>query len=322
MEDGLLSVVVPVYNAPKILPVLYQRIVAALTPWIDFEIIFVNDACPAGSEEEILKLIPQDTRVKYLKLARNYGQHIAISAGLDYASGNYAVVMDCDLQDQPEDIKKLYDARAEGNYDVVLGVRAKRKDKFLKRVLAVVYRKIYRSLSHEHITYNHANFSIITRDVIMAYRQFREQKRSYSELLKCLTDNIAFIDVAHAPRYEGKSSYSFSKYFKLGINYILFSSGKPLVFSMYAAILLFLFAAIFGVTLVWDYFVNSSVLAGWTSLMVIICFFSGLQMLFIGILGAYVGAIFDEAKNRPLYTLRGTVNIERPFIAEEWKKTW
>lgn len=316
MEPKLLSIVVPLYKAPKILPVLYQRIVDSLSSWINFEIILVNDSCPAGSEPEALKLAAQDARVKYIKLARNYGQHIAISAGLDHARGDYAVVMDCDLQDQPEDIKNLYDALQEGAYDIVLGVRAARKDSWLKRCLAALYRKIYRLLTKERIKKNHANFSIITRKTIKSYRQFREQKRSYSELLKCLTDNIGFIDVDHAQRYEGKSSYNFSKYISLGINYILFSSGRPLVFSIYAAGLLFMFAALFGVKLVWNYLVYSTAPTGWTSLMVAICFFSGLQMLFLGILGAYIGAIFDEAKRRPLYTVSDTMNIIHP-ISEE-----
>lgn len=317
MKAVFLSVVVPVYKAPRILPVLYQRIVAALSSWADFEIILVNDACPAGSGQEIMKLAAKDARVKYINLSRNYGQHIAISAGLDYASGDYAVVMDCDLQDQPEDIKKLYEACVNGGYDAVLGVRAVRRDIWFKRFCTFVYRKIYRALAQEKIKQDHANFSIVTRRTVETYRRFREKKRSYSELLKCLTDNIGFIDVEHSSRYEGKSSYNFFKYFKLGVNYILFSSGKPLAFSIYAAILLFLLAALFGAKLVWDYFFYASPPAGWTSLMVSICFFSSLQMFFLGILGAYIGAIFDEAKGRPLYTVSNTVNIEPDILKEQ-----
>ena len=311
MTGRLLSVVIPVYGAPEIVPVLYQRLIAALADWTDFELIMVDDSCPTGSGRELAKLAEADSRVKVITLSLNRGQHIAISAGLDYAAGDYVAVMDCDLQDRPEELRNLYDHLVNGAYDAVFGVRADRQDSWFKRFRAGCYHAVFYRVSQGSVKtkLDHANFSIITRQTAGHYRLFKEGNRSYSELIKHLTGNIGFLDVRHAPRHSGQSSYCWRKYIKVAVEYILGNSNRPLIIAIYCAFISFSIAFILALKIAYGYFVHGSTVPGWTSLAMISCFFSGLQMLFFGILGLYIGAIFNESKKRPLYLVSQTKNL-------------
>lgn len=313
MEKVFLSIVTPVYGAPKIIPVLYQRLVEELTPWADFEIIMVNDACPKGSGEEVKKLADKDERVKFVNLSRNFGQHAAISAGLDYANGDYVVVMDCDLQDPPEEIRKLYDTLVEGGHKAVFGVRKKRQDSLIKRARSKVFGIIYNYLSDDalkDVNGEVSNFSIVTRQVALAFRAFHEKRRSYSGIIMKIVPHVHLTDVKHSTRYEGKSSYSLTKLLDLAIGILIFNSSKPLFFSFYCGLGFFLLALILAARSVYHYFLFGPAVIGWTSIMVVICFFSGLQMLFLGIIGSYLNNIFTETKRRPLYVVDSTQNVD------------
>ena len=307
----LLSVVIPVYGAPEIVPLLYRRLTEALDSWTDFELVMVDDACPAGSGLELAKLAETDSRVKVVTLSTNRGQHIAISAGLDYAAGDYVAVMDCDLQDPPEELETLYNHLAEGGYDAVFGVRANRQDNWFKRFRANCYHALFYRIAQQPVKTkrDHANFSIITRQLAEHFRLFRERNRSYSELIKHLTCNIGFLDVRHAARHSGRSSYSLRKYVNVGVAYILGNSNRPLIISIYCAFIAFFIALVLGLRVAFNYFAHGTTVPGWTSLAMIVCFFSGLQMLFLGIVGLYIGAIFNESKKRPLYLVSKTQNL-------------
>lgn len=309
----LLSVVIPVYGAPKILPVLYERLVAALSPWTDFELILVNDHCPYGSGEVIEELAAQDSRVIFIDLIRNYGQHVAITAGLDQARGDYAVVMDCDLQDQPEEIKKMYDQLVSGNYEAVFGIRKDRQHSKRQRVESKVFTFFYRLLSQGVAkTSNDAgNFSIITGKLVRAYRLFREDDRLYGVIIGRILPGVGFVEVAHGQRYEGKSSYNFSKRLTLALNTIISNSNKPLIFAIYGAFGAFALAAVIGIKTLITYLVWGVGISGWTSLMLILCFFSGMQMLFLGILGAYLGSASTAVKRRPMYIINKVANVDK-----------
>ncbi|MDR1045148.1 MAG: glycosyltransferase family 2 protein [Candidatus Adiutrix sp.] len=307
----LLSVVIPVYGAPTILPVLYERLVAALSPWTDFELIMVNDHCPQGSGNILEELAAKDRRVKFIDFIRNYGQHIAIAAGLDYARGDYAVVMDCDLQDQPEEIKKMYDHLAGGGFEAVFGVRINRQHGTMRRLESKVFNVLYRLLAQNatKTTQNIGNFSIISRKAIDAHRLFRESERLYGAVIGRILPEAGYVEVAHSQRCDGESSYTLIKKFRLAANTIIANSNKPLIFAVYCALGAFALSLLIGLKILVSYLLYGTAVSGWTSLMLALCFFSGLQMLFLGVLGAYMGSASTAVKHRPLYIISKSRNV-------------
>ena len=313
MPRPFLSVVSPVYGAPDLLPLLSERLKASLEPWADFEIILVNDACPQGSGAVAEKLAAADSRVKLIDLSRNYGQHAAISAGLDRAEGDYVVVMDCDLQDQPEEIRKMYDHLRAGGFEAVFGSRRRRRDGWFKQARSLAFRRVISLLADNSLQITRddtSNFSIITRRVALAYRSFQERERLYGVIVGRILPKIGLVEVEHAPRPSGRSSYNLRKNIRLAANAVIANSHQPLVFSIYCALGLFVLAFALGAKVLAAYFLYGSPVLGWTSTMVVSCFFFGLQMLFMGILGAYIGQIALESKRRPFYLVARTLNLD------------
>ena len=210
-----ISVVVPVYGCRAALHELHRRLVESVsTITDDFEIILVNDACPQNSWEVIEEICKEDSRVKGIELSRNFGQIMAITAGLDASKGDWVVVMDCDLQDRPEEIPNLYRKAQEG-YDVVFARRAHRKDSFLKVLVSKIFYKIYSFASDGHYDPAICNFSISKRVVIDNYCKMREMHRAFVIYVKWLGFKQTAIDVEHDQRFEGKSSYNMKKRFKM-----------------------------------------------------------------------------------------------------------
>ena len=314
MSRPFLSVVIPVYGAPELLPLLYERLRVALEPWADFEMIMVNDACPLGSGEVAADLAARDTRVKVIDLMRNYGQHVAISAGLDQAEGAYVVVMDCDLQDPPEEIKKIYDHLKAGAFEAVFGSRRVRRDGWFKHIRSRAFRLAINALSEGALKVREdtANFSVITRRVVLAYRLFQEKERLYGAIVSRIVPHLGVVAVEHAARPSGRSAYDLKKNIRLAFNAVISNSHRPLVLSIYCALGLFVLAFALGAKVLFSYFLHGSPVLGWTSTIVVICFFFGVQMLFLGILGAYIGQIALESKGRPFYLTARTLNLAGP----------
>ncbi|NTV73798.1 MAG: glycosyltransferase family 2 protein [Holophaga sp.] len=304
-----ISVVTPVYKAARILPELHRRLTLALeaiTP--DFEILMVNDHSPEGDWEVIRELARADPRVKGLNLSRNFGQHFAITAGLDHAQGEWIVVMDCDLQDQPEEIAKLY-AKAQEGYDAVFGRRHERKDAFLKKAMSTAYYRIYEYLIDETIDGCVANFSIISRQVAQSIGELREQNRSYGLFAKWVGFRTTAIDIDHAARYEGLTSYTSGRLIRLAIDSIVSQSNKPLRLFIRLGFLIALVSFAFIVYILYRHFFVGIRIEGWASVMVSLWFISGLLFMNLGILGLYIGKTFDEAKRRPLYVVRDRIGL-------------
>jgi len=305
-ERPHISVVTPVYGCARALPELYERLVKTLTQITEnFDIIMVNDQSPDEAWSVILQLSIKDPRVKGINLSRNFGQHRAITAGLDYADGEWVVVMDCDLQDQPEEIIKLYNKAQEG-YDVVFGRRVERKDTFFKKITSKMYNRTLEFLSgmaHDEST---ANFSIISKNVVKYFRRMREQNRGYAPFVTWLGFRRADIDIEHAPRAYGRSSYSFRKLVTLAVDTIVAHSNKPLRLSIEFGFLMTFLSILYAIWLIIKYFIYGVPVQGWTSVMVSIYFIGGLLFANLGILGLYIGKIFNETKNRPLYVVSET----------------
>jgi len=298
-----LSVVTPVYGCGKTLSVLYTRLERALSEISnDFEIIMINDASPDNAWKEIKDLASKDKRVKGINFSRNFGQHRAITAGLDYAKGDWVVVMDCDLQDQPEEIVKLYNKAQEG-YDVVFGRRYDRKDRYIKQIGSKIFYKIYDYLSDSNTDHSIGNFSIISKKVVKNFRKLNEQHQPYGYFVNWLGFKRIHMDIEHSTRLSGQSSYSFKKLLNLAIDNIVSQSNKPLRMSIKFGFMLSAFSAFYAFYLIIKYFLADEVITGWTSVMVSIYFIGGLLFANLGFIGLYIGKTFDEIKNRPLYII-------------------
>ncbi|AUB83528.1 glycosyltransferase [Candidatus Thiodictyon syntrophicum] len=310
----LISVVIPVYKAEDCLRELYRRIRASLeTMSADFEVIFVED-CGGDRSWAIMRDLAQlDPRVKGLQFSRNFGQHYGITAGLDYCRGDWVVVMDCDLQDQPEEIPRLYDKAQEG-YDVVYARRALRQDSFFKRMSSRAFYAVFDYLTEQQSDPATANFGIYSRDVIDNFRRMRESVRAFPLFIRWLGFPSAAIDVEHAPRFSGKSSYTFNKLLHLAINSIVAQSNRPLRLSIKFGFVMAFCSLLFGCYAMLRYLIYSVPVMGWTSVIVSIYFLAGLMFINIGFLGLYIGRIYDEAKQRPLYVVREHLNLMQGSI--------
>ncbi|NNN70325.1 glycosyltransferase family 2 protein [Vibrio sp. 3-2(1)] len=298
-----LSVVIPVYGACESLDELISRLTSTLkTKTNDFEIILVNDASPDRSWETIKEHALIEPRVKGINLSRNFGQHRAINAGLAHSQGRWVVVMDCDLQDQPEDICILYEKALEG-FDVVFGKRTERKDSFLKKLSSKVFYRVYDYLTGYITDHSIANFSIISRKVVNSYLLMKEQHKPYGYFVNWLGFKRVNIDVNHAQRPQGHSSYTFKKLLQLASDNIISQSNKPLRMSIKFGFSMSLFSMLYSVYLVFQYLINDIPVAGWTSVMVSIYFVSGIILANLGFVGLYIGKVFDETKGRPMYVV-------------------
>lgn len=305
-----ISVVVPVYGCPAAVQPLCTRLKATLTQLTeDYEIILVNDACPKGSWNEIEKACKENERVVGIELSRNFGQMKAILAGLEYATGDWIVVMDCDLQDRPEEIVNLYNKAQEG-YDVVFARRKVRNDNFLKVFLARQFYKLYRFATDGNYDEAVCNFSIIKRCVAESYCEMKEQHRGYVMYLRWLGFRQTVIDVQHDSRYEGKSSYSLQKRIDMALELLTSQSDKPLRMMVATGFCMAVISLIALVYLVISYFFRH-VTIGWTSIVASVFLMGGFTIMVIGIVGIYVGNIFMQTKSRPLYVIRQIKRGER-----------
>ena len=309
MNKPLLSIVSPVYHGEKMVAELVRRnkeSASAITD--DFEIILVNDASPDNSWAEIEKQCALDPRVKGLDLSRNFGQHYAITAGLHYASGEWIVVMDCDLQDRPEEIPNLFRKAQEG-FDIVYARRAIRQDGFWKKQSSLWFHRVFRLLSGLETDGTIANFGIYHCRVIEEFNKMPERARAFSSLVGYLGFRVAAIDVEHAARAEGKSSYRLSTLLRLTFDLIIANTNRPLQFAVglgFAMSALAFLLALYNITAKCLGIIG---VPGYTSTVFSIWFVGGLQLFVLGILGLYVGKTFDQVKGRPLFVVREKVNF-------------
>jgi glycosyltransferase involved in cell wall biosynthesis len=269
----------------------------------EFEIIFVNDASTERDWQIIEELAGKDNRVTGINLSRNFGQHYAITAGLDYCNGDWIVVMDGDLQDKPEEIKKLFDKTSDG-YEIVVGKRENRRDSLVVRMTSKLFYMVFNYLTGQKFDNKVANFGIYSKRVIDNVKMLKEADRSFGLLISLVGFSKLEIDVDHANRTSGKSAYSFKSRLNLAFDHILSHSNKPLILSIQVGFTISLLSLFYAFWLVIRYFISSHVADGWTSLMVSLFFLSGLIIVVTGMVGLYVGKIYSEVKNRPLYIVQ------------------
>lgn len=300
-----LSVVIPVYRAEDCLEELYRRLVSALSGLSqDFEIVMVEDCGGDRSWDIIQRLALQDARVKGMQFSRNFGQHYGITAGLDHCDGDWVVVMDCDLQDRPEDIPLLY-AKAQEGYDVVHALRDRHNDALMKRWGSNLYFKLlgyFADVAYE----TPGNFRILSRKVVENFRQLREQLRYSTGLLHWMGFPTAYVPVQQAERYAGETSYTFRKLINLALDIVIAFSDKPLRLAVRLGFLIAFLAFCYGLYILVRALLYGSAITGWSSLIVSIYFIGGIIIAILGVIGIYLGKTFDETKKRPLYIVMNT----------------
>jgi polyisoprenyl-phosphate glycosyltransferase len=298
-----ISIISPVYRAEPIIDELVVRIVKSIEPiTTNFEIILVDDLSPDNSWKKIEENCIKDSRVKGIKLSRNFGQHYAITAGIDKSKGDWIVVMDCDLQDQPEEIVKLYNKALEG-FDVVLAQRVERKDTFLKKLGSSLFYKSLSYLTGTKQDASIANFGIYSKKVIDAIKTMRESIRYFPTMVNWVGFKKIAIEINHAERSEGTTSYNLKKLLNLALDIILAYSDKPLRLTIKLGLIVSASSFCFGIFYIIKWLLGDIQVLGYTSLILAICFFSGCIIAVLGIVGLYIGKIFEGVKNRPIYII-------------------
>jgi len=303
-----LSVVVPVFNESSLIEELLKRVkanVKLITE--DFEILVVDD----GSKDETWGLIEaeakKESRIKGIKFSRNFGHHYAITAGLHNSEGEWVVVMDGDLQDRPEVIPELY-KKAQTGFDVVFVSRKNRPEKLYYRMAQKIFYLILRSLSGIDFDSTQANFSIISKKVVEAFKIFPENARFYGSTIKWLGFNRSFIYADHGVRHSGKPSYTLRKRIKLASDIILSFSERPLKFAIGFGIIISTFAILGAFWIIYGAIQWGYSVIGWSSLIFSIFFLGGSILVVLGIIGIYLGRVFQESKKRPLFIISKTTD--------------
>ena len=305
MPVPYISVVSPVYKAEKILPVLCKRLTAVLDGMErSYEIILVCDGSPDGSWEVMDTLVRQYPRLTIVKLSRNFGQHYATTAGMDLARGEWTVVMDCDLQDQPEEIPRLLEKTFDG-YDIVVARRMNRQHSWWKRTTSTLFFKVFSLLSGFKLDSSVGSFRIMSRSVVDGFCSMRESYRMFAGLIEWLGFRTGFIDVQHAARYEGASSYDLRRLLRMALDGMISFSNRPLYISVALGLLLSIASGLYGSFLLLRYALNPTTysVAGWLSTVTVTAFLGGLVLLNQGVLGIYLGRLYNQAKARPLYVI-------------------
>jgi glycosyltransferase involved in cell wall biosynthesis len=282
--------------------------VEAITP--NFEIILVEDASPDCSWTEIERLASRNSRIRGIKLSRNFGQHYAITAGLDAAKGDWVVVMDCDLQDRPEEIPAMF-AKAQEGFDVVLARRVFRKDGFFKRISSKLFYRTLAWLTGSHQDETIANFGIYSRRVIQEIVGMRESIRYFPTMVRWVGFRQTTLDVVHAANTERGSAYSFSKLFNLGLDIMLAFSDKPIRLTVKLGLGIAFTGFLFAVFTLIRYLQGEIIVAGYASLIISLWVLSGFILVTLGMVGLYVGKTFEGVKNRPIYIVEKEVGVSR-----------
>ncbi len=309
---GLISFVLPVYNESASLMHFYDALSRAIAkkPAYKYELIFIDDGSTDSSPAVLNKLHAKDSRVVIVSLSRNFGHQMAVTAGLDYAQGDAVIIMDTDLQDPPAVAMRLVQKWEQG-FDVVYAKRRSRQDSLAKRTTAALFYRLLARLSDIEIPANTGDFRLLDKKVVAELQKFGEQDRFMRGLVSYVGFRQTAVLFDRQKRFAGKSGYSFSKMWKLAIDGILGFSNKPL--KLIARVGLFFsflsFAGIVYATTM-KFIDPGHVVPGWAFITISVLLMGGVQLIVLGMLGSYIGRIYNEVKHRPLY-ITASVNDRR-----------
>lgn len=307
-SDIFVSVVIPVFNEEENLPVLINRLENVLSEFRAYEVIFVNDGSQDSSLEILQVNCKRNPSLKVVNFSRNFGHQAAISSGLEYSRGDCVIVMDGDLQDPPEVLPEFIAKWQEG-YDVVYAIRKKRKENIFKRSAYFVFYRLMKKVSDIDIPLDSGDFSVMDRKIVDRLNALPERNRFVRGIRSWLGFRQTGLAYERSKRFAGKPKFTFSKLLKLAYDGLISFSHKPLSLASHLGMFITVssFVAII-VLIVMKIFVGIPLL-GWTSTVVVILFIGGIQLMVLGILGEYIGRIFDEVKNRPEYVVKDVVNL-------------
>ncbi len=304
-----ISVVVPIFNEEDSLKVLRERLLVALAELGEsFEVIFVNDGSSDASESIVRSFNEEDPRIKLVSFSRNFGHQTAVTCGIDFAEGDAVVVMDADLQDPPELISRLVERWREG-YEVVYAVRTERKENLLKRASYKSFYWLLNKVSYLEIPLDSGDFSLIDRKVIDVLKIMPERNRFVRGLRTWAGFRQIGVPYERSARFAGSSKYDFAKLLTLAFDGLVSYSYVPLRLVSNVGLLVSLTALGYMLYLLTARLVGDASIQGWTSTVVIMLFLGGVQLLSLGVIGEYVGRIFDEVKRRPTYIVRDAVGF-------------
>jgi dolichol-phosphate mannosyltransferase len=315
----MISIVVPAFNEEDGIEELYSRIAAASPAWNnDFELIIVDDGSRDRTLEICERLAASDHRLKVVSLSRNFGHQSAVSAGLAHTQGDIVVIMDADLQDPPEDLLPFIQKIQEG-WDVVYAIRTKRKEGLLKRTCYKLYYRILKKVAVLDIPLDAGDFCVMRADVVDAINRLPERNRFVRGLRSWVGFRQTGLAYERHARYAGKPKYTFAKLLKLATDGIFNFSYRPLHFIMSMGLFMAALSILGFLFVLVQYAANWTIAGynphdarGWTSLILAILFFAAVQLICMGILGEYVGRLFEEVKHRPVWLVKKRINLPHP----------
>lgn len=311
-----ISVVVPVYGCPEAIPELHRRLSDTLSGMnIGYEIILVDDCDGMGSWDEIKKMAESDHHVKAIRLTKNCGQDKAITAGVAASRGEWVVTMDCDLQDAPENIPMLYERVLTQKLDVLIVRRQKRKDSAIVQLLSKMFHKVFSYLSELSFDYELGTYLIAHRRAADLFVKTKGQGRDFTMFLLWTGYKKDFVELEHENRFAGKSSYTFFKKCEYAIRAMTTFSNRILYVPVYIGSISAVASLIYIIFVLVCWATNVSNPEGWNTLAAAIFFFGGLILSTLGILGIYIGNIFDVTKERPLYIVQETINVPENYTS-------
>ena len=298
-----LSIVSPVYRAELVLDELVERISNSIpSEFTSYEVILIDDFSPDKSWQKIVEVSNKNPNVKGFKLSRNFGQHYAITAGINQVSGDYIVVLDCDLQDQPEEIKKLF-LESQKGFDIVLARRYERKDSFFKKAVSKLFYNVLSYLTGIKHDTTVGNFGIYSRQVIKEVVKLNEKIKYFPTMVKWVGFSTSYVNVEHASRSQGKSNYNLKKLLELALDIILAYSDKPLRLIIKFGLTIAMISFLMVLYVLLEKLNGNVSVSGYASLIISIWFFCGFLLTTLGVIGLYIGKIFEGVKNRPSYII-------------------
>jgi len=301
----LISIVVPVFNEQDNITIFYEEVCRHMEnqPY-DFELIFVDDGSSDATPLILDRLTQQDCRVRALILARNFGHQVALTCGMDHAEGDAVVTMDGDMQHPPKLLPVLL-AKWEEGYEVVKTVRVSTEGVSLfKKVTSTLFYKLINAMSNVHITEGGSDFRLLDKKVIDSFRRFKERARFIRGMVDAIGYRQTLLEFTAPPRFAGQSKYSLRRMLHFALDGITAYSKMPLRFAFYFGVLFSLISFILTLHVIFIKLFTAEAVPGWATISASILFLGGLQLLGIGIVGEYVGRIFEEVKQRPLYLVR------------------
>ena len=316
-DKEVCSVVIPVFNEEENLQLLHRRLSKVLESLCqDYEIIFVDDGSTDNSLKIISKFRKTNMRVKIISFSRNFGHQVAITAGTDYASGSAVIVMDADLQDPPEVIPRLVEKWREG-YDTVYAIRESRKDPTLKRAIAFVFYRLFQRMSDVDVPVDAGDFRLMSRRVVDILKTMPERNKYLRGLASWVGFNQARIRYARDERYAGKGKYTFWQLTRLAFDGITSFSHLPLQLAIHLGLVVSLVGFLYGAIMIILELVFGRIVPGWTTLMAAVIFLGGVQLFVVGIIGEYIGRIYVEVQQRPLYLIKQKIGFSKEGTQQE-----